>query len=245
MNKGEFTMSMKEQWLQVFFPKTCPLCKRVLTGHKKICRDCSRNLPWIREPKCRKCGKSLLGEELLYCSDCNENPHFFERGISVFEYQNDNRESLQRFKYQNAREYADFYGFAAAYQYHNILKDWKIEAIIPVPVHRSKERQRGYNQAQVFANALSGYIRIPVCSNLLVRIRKTAPQKEFTKEMRMQNLKNAFAVKTEHIGTLKTVLLVDDIYTTGSTADACSRVLKKAGIEKVYLLCISAGQNAV
>ncbi len=236
-------MSVRERIISAFFPKTCPICERVLSGQNRICRECGKKLTWICEPKCQKCGKALPDTGLLYCRDCTAYAHYFNRGAAVFTYQGSIRKSLQRFKYQNTREYADFYGFAAAHRYHDVLKNWKIEAIIPVPLHKTKERRRGYNQAQAFAKALSRYTGIPVLEKLLVRIKKTVPQKESDHEMRFQNLKDAFTVRTKHIGNLKTVLLVDDIYTTGSTVDACSRTLKKAGIANVYVLCISAGQN--
>ena len=111
---------------------------------------------------------------------------------------------------------------------------------MPVPMYPKKKRRRGYNQAEVFAKALGRELGIPVESGLLKRVRNTAPQKELSDTQRQKNLKNAFqlvpdVVKYNHI------LLVDDIYTTGSTMDEASKALLSGGVERVCYVCISIG----
>ena len=115
--------------------------------------------------------------------------------------------------------------------------------IVPVPMYRHKQRVRGYNQAEVFARALSMELGIPLASNIVKRVRDTVPLKTLNPEERKNNLKNAFQginniVKYDHI------LLIDDIYTTGSTAEAVSQELINTGIKEVYLLCVCIGQGA-
>ncbi len=232
---------MLEKLINILYPATCPICGKVLRGKDKICGECEKDVVIIREPKCQKCGKPLITDEKIYCNDCGRKKRFFDKGVAVFRHSGRLRESIYRFKYNNARVYADYYGSVAAHIYGKMLKEWDIDAIIPVPIHRARERKRGYNQALVFARSLAKYTGFPLEKKLLIRKKKTMPQKELTETMRYFNLKDAFAVDKDRMKQIENILLVDDIFTTGSTVDACSSILKKAGAKKVYVLCISAG----
>lgn len=124
--------------------------------------------------------------------------------------------------------------------------DWicrrQVEEIIPVPLYPSKQRRRGYNQAELLADALGRAMQIPVNKKAVFRIRRTKPQKNLDDRQREQNLRGAFGVSVQWRAPAS-VLLVDDIYTTGSTMHRISGMLKKAGAEKVYFLTISIGQG--
>ena len=133
-----------------------------------------------------------------------------------------------------AREMAVYYG--------KWISSKKIEAIIPVPLHPSKKRKRGFNQAEILARELSEQTGIPVYTDVLFRIRKTSPQKMLGPGERKANLKGAFAVSAKW-KACRNVLLIDDIYTTGSTIERCAGMLKKAGTENVWFLTISIGQG--
>ena len=161
--------------------------------------------------------------------------------MAVFEHTGKLRESIYRFKYDNARIYAEYYAKEAAKVYGKLFREWEIDTIVPVPIHKERELKRGYNQALVFAETLAEYTKLPLERKLVIRAKNTVPQKELEGDMRYLNLKNAFAVDKDRMKGVKNILLVDDIFTTGSTVDACSGILKKAGAEKVYVLCISAG----
>ena len=118
-----------------------------------------------------------------------------------------------------------------------------VEAIVPVPIHSSRRRARGFNQAEVLAEILGDKLKIPVEPQMLTREKKTRPQKELSAAERLKNLSGAFAAGKE-CGRIKRVLLVDDIYTTGSTIEACARVLQSAGVETVYfaVICMTGGR---
>lgn len=124
----------------------------------------------------------------------------------------------------------------------NHIRRWGIEEIIPVPLHPARKRTRGYNQADILAEELGKILDIPVNRKVLYRIRNTKPQKNLDNMQRISNLKGAFAVSKQQ-GVKKAVLLVDDIYTTGSTIHKAAYMLKLAGAEKVYFLTISIGQG--
>ena len=122
------------------------------------------------------------------------------------------------------------------------MRRWEIDEIMPVPLHPSRKRMRGYNQAEILAAELSIRTGIPLRNNALFRIKKTVPQKELDDEGRRRNLMGAFGVSTDWI-PCRNVLLIDDIYTTGSTVERCAKMLKKAGVQNVYFLTISIGQG--
>lgn len=226
----------------VLFTSACPICGEAIGFNEyDMCPDCKKNTKYVREPKCGKCGRPLYDEEQLLCSGCLKTKHEFEKGLCIFEHSGEIRKSIYDFKYGNRRENGEFYGREAARMYGRTFNHWNIDAIVSVPIHKERELKRGYNQALVFAESVAGCTGIRLEKNLLIRVKKTEPQKELTDEMRYLNLKNAFAVDEARMPGLKNILIVDDIYTTGSTVDACSAILKKAGAEKVYVLCISAG----
>ena len=150
--------------------------------------------------------------------------------------------SMYRFKYSNKREYADYYAEVAALQYGTWIRRRGIEVIIPVPMFSGKKRNRGYNQAEVFAKALGRELMLPVDKHLVRRIKNTAPQKALNDRQRKDNLKKAFQVEV-NIVKYRRILLVDDIYTTGATMDAIAEVLKEAGVTEVYALSICIGEG--
>lgn len=179
-----------------------------------------------------------------FCEDCMVHRHSFEYGIGLLNYDETARKSMAKIKYENKREYLDFYGNAMVIRHGNAIRRMDVDAIVPVPVHRSRLRKRGFNQAELFADRIGEKLNIPVVPEILIRTRKTMPQKELSAADRLKNLSGAFETGKIPNG-IRRVLLVDDIYTTGSTAEACSRVLKAAGIEEVYVavICMTGGRR--
>lgn len=198
----------------------------------------------VKQPTCRKCGKELFSEQAEYCFDCSRHKRSFESGAALFQYNEAAKKSMAAVKYRNKREFLDFYAEAMAYRFSHIVKNWKPDVFIPIPVHPSRLRRRGFNQAEVLAKKLAKKLGdIPVETKLLVRSRKTAPQRDLNPQERLANLQQAFAVDPDR-PVPKCVVLIDDIYTTGSTMEACTRVLKAAGVQEVHFLtvCIGSGQ---
>ena len=118
----------------------------------------------------------------------------------------------------------------------------KAGALIPVPIHPKRLRTRGFNQAEVLARKLGEALSLPVCAGILERSRNTEPQKELRASERLRNLEKAFCVRGE-CELPHSAILIDDIYTTGSTIEACARALKKAGMERVYFFALCIGQG--
>lgn len=203
------------------------------------CSSCQKKLSYIKGPCCFQCGRPLAHEE-AYCASCGRWEHSFDRNRSVWQYSMPMKQSLYRFKYQNKREYADFYGREALRMYGFWIEQIRAEAVVPVPLHPSRRRERGYNQAACFGKVIAEGLGLPLRQDLVYRTKKTLPQKALGAGERSRNLAGAFAPGKKGC-PYKRVLVVDDIFTTGGTLDAVASVLKKAGAEKVWGLTISMG----
>ncbi len=228
--------------LDGIFPRICPICNEIVKrGGYDICPDCARRLSFVGDSYCMRCGKPV--EELEeYCRDCVSGIHDYDEGRAALVYDEYMSKSIYRFKYNGKREFAGFYSRVMYERLGKKMESWNADVIVPVPVHRSKQKKRGYNQAYLIAKGLSDRLHIPVCDTLVTRNKATAVQKNLGARERRNNLKKAFNV-TQNVVKLDSVLIVDDIYTTGATIDAIARCLKAAGVSRVYFatLCIGRG----
>lgn len=231
--------------IDLIFPRHCPICQDILTfgnSARLVCPECRNKLPYVRTPSCMKCGKELECEEQEYCEDCRRIPKHYVRGYPVFNYTESIQKGVMAFKYHNRREYAEFYGEEIWNRFEPDFQRIRLDGILPVPLHWRKQRSRGYNQAELLAQYLSRQMQVPMYSGLLVRRIYTTPQKELNDRERLNNLKKAFLFHKNDV-KLNRILLVDDIYTTGATIEACAEVLRQAGIEQVYYTSICIGKS--
>lgn len=218
-------------------------------------RKCRNKLKPVGDNVCYHCGRPVRGERQEYCHDCTrgmqqiQNPYWrgrpfssYQQGKALFLYQDEAKLMMYRFKYGNRRTYAEFFADEVQKHYGDWIKRIGVEAVVPVPMYHRKEKQRGYNQASVFAKKIAEFFGLAYEPGAVRRIVDTKPQKELNDEERKNNLKNAFQAEI-FIVKYKYVLLVDDIYTTGSTAEAVAGQLVAAGVEKVFFLsaCIGNG----
>lgn len=225
--------------LQSLYPLRCPGCDEIVTPYgQKVCSVCLTRMKLLTPPWCMRCGKKLLAEKEI-CEDCARSEHVFVRGRALYEYDSI-FDSVYRFKYGNRQEYADFFGEQMAVYLGDFLQTIKPDGIVPIPLHKKREKQRGYNQAFLLAKALSKYTGIPVYKDLVIRVKNTAPLKCQKPKERQNNLKKAFNVKENDV-KLERVLLVDDIYTTGSTMDEVCRTLGQIGVKEVYFITLAGG----
>ena len=240
LNEGKkqihYAKKLADGLLNVLYPHRCPVCHHILRNQRGlVCPECLRLVAPIREPFCKKCGRPV-SEEQEYCPDCRKRHRSFDEGRGIFLYDRCMQESILLFKYGGRKEYAGFYAGAMVACLDRELTRWQPDLIIPIPMHKRKKRQRGYNQARVVAERLSLLTGIPCYTDILVKIRKTSSQKKLDEGERRKNLRDAFAV-TANLTGLK-ILLVDDVFTTGSTMDAAAEVLKSYGAEKVFFTTV-------
>lgn len=229
--------------LDLLYPKHCPLCGNTLDFQKgNVCEDCLGKQKRIVPPYCMKCGKTIEDELEEYCADCRVIEKSFQCGYPVFVYAGGIKQALYDFKYKNQRYYSDFFADSIVKQYGKVIRTLDVDGLVPVPVHTIRKRARGYNQAEILADSLGRRLGIPVYPSYLVRAVNTNPQKELSDKTRMKNLNNAFKIGKNTI-QLRKVLLVDDIYTSGATIEACTKVLLQAGVEKVYYTSVAIGKG--
>ena len=242
---------MIKKILDLLFPPRCAVCDSVLPilpeGLKsRICPGCQKELHYVKEPFCMKCGKPLHSESGEYCDDCRKRKHFFSSGRSLFIYQGRIKESMYRFKYAGRREYAVFFAEEALKMRSSWIRSVSPDLIVPVPLHPSRRRKRGYNQAEDFAGELSRLSGIPVDRFLVQRIKRTRPMKGLTEDQRRENVKCAFSALPNRYPRKKRplrILLVDDIYTTGSTADAVCSAIRQEYCAEFFFLSICIGKS--
>lgn len=233
---------LKEALVNMVFPRRCPVCDEIVPmGDGLICSRCRTRPQYIREPRCRRCGKQLADGMTQYCHDCRQRRHVYDYGYALYDYQS-MRKSIYRFKYGKRCEYAAFYARDICGKLADELRMMDADSIVPVPVHASRKRERGYNQAELVAAELSRLTGIRMYGDLVRRVRKTVPQKELTIQERQNNLKKAFNITTNVVKLNKTIL-VDDIYTTGSTLDAVAMELKRHGVKAVYFIALCIGEG--
>ncbi|MCX4315207.1 MAG: ComF family protein [Lachnospiraceae bacterium] len=233
------------EWL---YPRRCPLCGGIALPRGELaCPPCKKQQRRLSGAKCFRCGKELEQEEKVYCPDCAARKFSYERGFALWQYDARMKRSIQEFKYKGRQEYADFYVEQLLEEYQRQLWVLELEAVIPVPLYKVRRQERGYNQAELLAAGVAKGLGLPLVTDFLVRSKGTRPQKELGLQERQQNVQKAFSIdlrSRQGENPPARVLLVDDIYTTGSTAEACSKVLRQAGVRSVYLLCLCIGTGA-
>lgn len=234
--------------LDMIYPARCPICGDiVIPKGGLVCKTCEDKPSLVMEPRCKKCSKPIELNEKEYCSDCERKSFHYDGGFAVWVYDDVMKQSIANFKYHNKKEYAAYYTDEILKNYGDRIRRLSPDAIVPIPIHTSKYIERGYNQADILARGLGKELQIPVLSDLLLRTKKTLPQKKLNDKERLRNLMSAFQINGKVAATypkkLSRILLVDDIYTTGSTMEACAIVLKSNGIKEIYfvVLCIGKG----
>lgn len=240
-------MHWMKSLIHIIFPPRCPFCDGVLfhsiaAPRELVCQSCQDKLEYVQEPACMKCGKPLADERQEYCFDCARGRMEYAQGKALWVYKAEVKNSIYRFKYQGRREYASYYGAELVRVYGGWIRRHGVQAVIPIPVSKSRRRQRGYNQAALVAREVGRRMGLPVYEHLLLRVRDTKVQKELSGEERKNNLKKAFKTRENKV-QLDHILLIDDIYTTGSTMNEAAKELLRAGVLEVYCLSISIGSG--
>lgn len=230
-------------WL---YPERCPVCLRLVTPKGAMLHpECKSKLDRIKEPICMKCGLPLSSDEEEYCTECIRNPNRgFDQGRSLFPYHGVMGPALRLVKKEGTVEFVRFFTKQMKESQLAFIKRMAPECIVPVPLHPSKQRSRGFNQAELLAQALGEETGIPV-RLLLKKQKKTKDQKSLNRNQRKKNVKDAFSLDEDAMGEQvpESVLLVDDVSTTGSTLAACANVLKARGIASVVFLSVCVAEQ--
>lgn len=222
----------KWQW----WPQPCRLCGGESAAQLALCAPCLQDLPRC-QPSCERCAIPLQASGSI-CGPCVAKPPPFDAAFAPLRYDYPGDFLLRRLKFNQELSCARI---LAGLMFHWRPDDWPQQGVlVPVPLHRSRLLERGYNQSQELANRLARLTGLAVDRRLLVRERATAPQVGLTASQRRGNVGGAFAVRRQ---APQRVYLVDDVMTTGATAAACARALKKAGAEHVAIWCAARAEG--
>jgi ComF family protein len=228
--------SLFGQLLDLIFPPCCAICKK--NSRKIICDDCLSKVVYIKTPICRVCGKprdKYFAGDL--CEDCSRESMPFEIARSVVLYDGAMKEAIHKFKFEGKRSLSLPLGeFLVDYLKRGYIPVKKIDAIIPLPLSKKRERQRGYNQSELLAREVAKHFSVDIDSSSLRKVKDITPQFELSRKDRLSNVKGAF--RSSPLKE-KSILLVDDIFTTGATVREASRALKEAGAASVYVLTLA------
>ncbi|WP_039764872.1 ComF family protein [Caldicellulosiruptor sp. F32] len=220
-----------ERLIQFFFPRRCSFCGKV---GDDPCDECKKFIRFIQGKTCGKCGIPIGDFVYSLCPNCQKESFSFEKVFPVFYYESVVRKGVHLFKYRGF--YQNALTFSNLMANKIISSNVHIDIVIPVPISYERYLKRGYNHSYLLAKNISKTLEVPLV-DALKRTQTTKPFYNLSKEERRREIKNRIAFKKgyENIVKGKTVLLVDDIFTTGATADECSKVLLKSGANKVYV----------
>ncbi len=231
--------SVIKELLELVYPEkhVCFLCgyQDLSIHNEHLCASCQQKMIKLEQPLCHICSKPLA-EAIGVCRECVQMPKEFERAIAVYSYEGTIKQTISDFKYHGKSYLYKIF----SWQMVELLKKENLtdfDQIVPVPLHSYKEVKRGYNQSKLLARDISSNLGMPMVE-LVKRTKKTKPQNKLATYERWHNMTGAIDIKkSKKVG--KKILLVDDIYTTGATMNACAKVLKREGASIVIGISIA------
>lgn len=229
-----------KQWLlYIFFPNTCFCCGRDLPhdNQSPLCRDCTIKLEPVCGLICQRCGLPLKsgGAHCFNCRGSKAAKYKCSYIRSALCFNEPSRALIHAFKYEKYIRIAKFFAPLMYKTFKENPPFFEAEALIPVPIHKSRLKQRGFNQAEILAKHLAVYCTLP-CEDILIRKRKTESQTKLNRKQRQQNITDAFEIKKGAKIKGRAFILIDDVCTTGATLEECAKVLKAAGAREVLAL---------
>jgi len=239
-----FLLELKDDILDLVYPQTCPICGKHLEREEKdICGDCWGTLAILPAPFCPYCNSFFEEEEMVLEHRCvrlrkpKDRKILAVRSLGTFDdyYQ----KLIHRFKYDKniplGKRLAQSLGQVVAQD-----KDFaNCDLVIPVPLHRARHRERGFNQSGVLAEGISQAINLPLAKEILKRKKNTKDQTYLNAQQRTENVRDAFLVTQPARVDNKAVILVDDVMTTGATLNECARMLEKAGAKRIFAVTLA------
>ncbi|MEI6232571.1 MAG: ComF family protein [Planctomycetota bacterium] len=242
---SRFVWRFADAALDLFFPPHCGSCGNPLPGfiNKSVCLSCAEKIRWIGDDRCIRCG-DLVGAGMGAVAGCvwcrAYPPRFVSASVSSVRYEETGpaRDVVLGLKFGGKSHLAPTFGrlLAARIASTNLLQGAAETIVVPAPLMRGALFRRGYNQAEELARSVARDLNLKLDTRLLKKIRTTLPQAMLSQKKRRENLIGAFACDTERIKKrgIKTVLIIDDVITTGSTVSECARTLHHAGVETIY-----------
>lgn len=238
---------MVNLFMDILFPQTCcSICREPgrFGTRQPWCPTCHETMVNMQHslPVCMKCGK-YLERGGKRCLDCQQNPPEFAIARSVGPYEQPYRIAIKVLKFMRRRHLAVRMGDMMADVVIQEPAFMPIDVIVPVPISAGNLKVRGFNQTELLGRQISKIIKVKMDNNILYRIKETPSQRELTRAAREKNLLHAFQVRDSRKIAGKNILLVDDVYTTGSTTKECTRTLLDSGAERVAVITWAIGKG--
>jgi ComF family protein len=231
-----------ERLFQFLLPAQCPCCEKFLEeGQTGICPDCLSQIHWIEPPFCSICGTPFLSKEVKNhsCGHCLTRKKYFKMARALGAYQGSLQEAIHQWKYQGKTTLTSFFGEWMTERIHLYWDPGLFDLLIPVPLYPQRLRQRGFNQVLLLVKELSRRTGIPYGKKVLQKRKATIPQVNLSGAEREKEVRGSFHTTEKETLKGKSILLVDDVYTTGATVNECSKVLLAAGAERVDVFTLA------
>ncbi|MGI9287883.1 MAG: ComF family protein [Pseudomonadales bacterium] len=222
-----------------FLPPYCLLClSGESVGDDYLCSGCKAELPWLRHC-CEICSLPLTAATASRCGRCQQQHPTFDCCVGAFFYADPIARLISDYKYRAKLNYGRVLGLQLATRLaHHYQQQVLPAVVVPVPLHRSRLRSRGFNQSLELAKTVAGQLGMPVAHHHLVRCKATSSQKDLQLNDRQRNVRDAFAIREKH-PLPATVALIDDVVTSGATVAELARLLKQNGVQKVHVWCVA------
>ena len=234
--KGVEMKHFLNKLLDLLLPPVCPICKEPVLDKGTLCPKCFKSLQFITEPCCKVCGHpfpfTILGEHT--CARCLATPPTFNKARSVVIYDENSKKIILPFKHADRLDLIPLIAKMMSQQGRELIET--ADLIVPVPLHRLRLLKRKYNQSALLAQHVAKQFNKSYVPDGLKRIRRTPKQGKLSPEQRKKNVANAFQINKHLDFTGKNVLLIDDVLTTGATANECAKILLKSGATQVCVL---------
>lgn len=218
------------------FPISCICCDEFVDS-EGLCHKCWGKIKWIADPKCKICGLPFEIDTGMICIECMNKQPFFDQAIAVLEYDDNSKDIILKFKHYDVTYISKQLAIWMNRVAENEIKN--SDMIIPVPIHFRKRLFRKYNQSELLAMELSKISGINYEPEILIKKRHTTAQEDLSKKERKKNIVGTFDVKKNNKLSGKKIILIDDVFTTGSTVNECSKILRKNGAKHIIVLTIA------
>lgn len=250
---GKWLAEAADAIVSVFFPAGCRICERLLIRASRvpICETCLASFRTVPETQCSVCGQALPGlaavsEQQRACPACQQHTYAFERARSFGIYDGALVRAILMLKFEQIPPLGEWFAGRLADLVRRESQMLAADVVVPVPLHRDREKERGYNQAALVSRPLARQLGLPHRAVLLVRTRPRPDKQVLSLEERWQSVRGAFATRPGSQVDKLRVLLVDDVLTTGATLDACARALLESGAKSVLGLTVArAGRGSL
>ncbi len=234
-----FIKNIANNLFEYIFPYSCICCSDLVVGNNAICVKCIQKFDFISKPYCFVCGTrfAFYIQDRAVCARCIQNPPSYDKARSLLYFNYYSKKLLYLFKYYDKTICARFFAKLLIQRYKDDLDN--LDFVVPVPMHRIKRLYRYYNPSELLAKEIAILINKKLIPDLLIKVKWTKSQTGLSKAKRINNLKGSIHYNNKYNIKNKSILLIDDVHTTGTTSNICSMILKKASAYKVNLLTIS------